>query len=80
MLPDNINDFLVLYTEVDGVADVQNIVGYEERPTAMTIAQSLSEMYNQDAEVFEECFMIQLDREGVIGIFFNGEEPEQEGE
>lgn len=78
MLPENIDDFLVLYTEVDGQADVWNIVGYEEKPTAYTIAQSLSEMYNQDPATFEECYMIQLNREGVLGIFFNGQEPEVE--
>ena len=78
MLPDNIDDYLVLYTETDGVADVQNIVGYEEKPNAMTISQSLRELFDQDPEVFEECFMIQLNREGIIAIFFNGQEPEVE--
>jgi hypothetical protein len=75
MLPEGIDDYLVLYTEVNGIADVQNIVGYEAKPTAMTIAQSLKEMYDQDPELFEECYMIQLNREGIIGIFFGGEEP-----
>ncbi len=70
ILPEDIDDFLVLYTEVNGLAEIVTIVGYDAKPTAPTIAASLYEMQEEDREVFQDCYAIQLNRAGVIAIFF----------
>ena len=75
MIPEDINDFLILFTEEDGQATPQHIAGFQQRPKAMEIAGTLKDFYEQDPELFEECFMIQLDREGLLSIFF-GEQDE----
>lgn len=80
LIPEDFNHFLVFYEKVPNDDDptqeqlrIEHLSGFQEAPTYTQVGDTIQEV--RGIKGHKTLYMIQLNRETVLTVFFGGREP-----